>query len=88
MIKFAQLQELIVSDTLNAILGFLKVVTMIWFVDHWIACIFYAVSAAEIDSEPQAWIIETGIVDQPNWDKYITSLYWALTTTTTVRLIC
>jgi len=29
------------SDTINAILGFFKVITVILFIAHWIACIFY-----------------------------------------------
>lgn len=36
-------EEIIMSDMLNAILGFLKVITVILFIAHWIACIFYAI---------------------------------------------
>ena len=75
---------MIVSDTLNAIIGFVKVITIIWFIDHWIACIFYAIGASELESEPLNWITQSGIADAGVWDKYFTSLYWALTTTTTV----
>jgi hypothetical protein len=34
-------EEIIMSDTINAILGFFKVITVILFIAHWIACIFY-----------------------------------------------
>ena len=72
------------SDAMQAIVGFLKVIVFIWFVDHWIACIFYAVGAFDLDSEPLSWVVQQGIVDASPSEKYITSLYWALTTTTTV----
>lgn len=49
-------EEIIMSDTLNAILGFLKVIIVILFIAHWIACIFYAVGAAELSTEPVCWI--------------------------------
>jgi len=49
-------EEVIMSDMLNAILGFLKVIIVILFIAHWIACIFYAIGAAELKSEPVCWI--------------------------------
>ena len=79
-----QIEELIVSETLQAFIGFVKVIIIIWFIDHWIACIFYAVGSFDLDSEPMAWVVQQGIVDSTVEEKYITSLYWALTTTTTV----
>src|ERR1700742_2714335 len=72
------------SDTLNAILGFLKVITVILFIAHWIACIFYAIGASELDNEPICWIVMSNIQDASVFDKYIISLYWAFTTMTTV----
>ena len=49
-------EEIIMSDMINAILGFLKVITVILFIAHWIACIFYAIGASELDSEPICWL--------------------------------
>jgi hypothetical protein len=49
-------EEVIMSDMLNAILGFFKVITVILFIAHWIACIFYAIGASELDTEPQCWL--------------------------------
>lgn len=34
------------SDTINAIIGFFKVITVILFIAHWIACIFYYIGAS------------------------------------------
>ncbi len=36
-------EEIIMSDVLNATLGFLKVITVIMFIAHWIACFFYQI---------------------------------------------
>jgi hypothetical protein len=49
-------EEIIMSDMLNAILGFFKVITVILFIAHWIACIFYAIGASELDIEPICWL--------------------------------
>lgn len=38
-------EEIIMSDTINAILGFLKVIIVILFIAHWIACIFYYIGS-------------------------------------------
>jgi len=42
-------EEIIMSDMLNAFLGFFKVITVILFIAHWIGCIFYAIGASELD---------------------------------------
>lgn len=49
-------EEIIMSDTINAILGFFKVITVILFIAHWIACIFYYIGASQLDSEPLCWL--------------------------------
>jgi hyperpolarization activated cyclic nucleotide-gated potassium channel 2 len=77
-------EEIIMSDMLNAILGFFKVITVILFIAHWIACIFFAIGSSELDSEPVCWIVMSNIQDSTTFDKYIISLYWAFTTMTTV----
>jgi len=77
-------EEIIMSDTINAILGFFKVITVILFIAHWIACIFYQIGVSQLDSEPMCWLTVANIQDAPIFDKYIISLYWAFTTMTTV----
>jgi len=76
-------EEIIMSDMINAFLGFFKVITVILFIAHWIGCIFYAIGASELDSG-MCWLTISGIHDASNFDKYIISLYWAFTTMTTV----
>jgi len=60
------------------------VFTVILFIAHWIACIFYAIGLSEIDSQPLCWLTIANIQDKELFDKYIISLYWAFTTMTTV----
>jgi hypothetical protein len=50
---------------------------------HWIACIWFFL--AFIDSfPPDCWVVFLGIENAPISRKYIYSLYWAVTTTTTI----
>jgi Ion transport protein len=77
-------EEIIMSDTINAILGFFKVITVILFIAHWIACIFYYIGASQLDSEPLCWLSIANMQDAETVDKYVISLYWAFTTMTTV----
>lgn len=39
-------EVIIMSDAINAIMGFLKVISVILFIAHWIACTFYLIGAA------------------------------------------
>jgi hyperpolarization activated cyclic nucleotide-gated potassium channel 2 len=72
------------SDTINAILGFSKVIIVILFIAHWIACIFYYIGSWELENEPLCWLSIAGMQDAEIYDKYVISLYWAFTTMTTV----
>ena len=54
-------EEIIMSDTINAILGFFKVITVILFIAHWIACIFYQIGASQLDSEPNCWLTQANV---------------------------
>jgi len=44
------------SDLVNAVLGFLKVVVVILFIAHWIACVFYYIGSIELETEPVCWL--------------------------------
>ena len=77
-------EEIIMSDTVNAILGFFKVIIVILFIAHWIACIFYYIGSSQLDSEPLCWLTIANMQDAATVDKYVISLYWAFTTMTTV----
>ena len=79
-----RLEDYIVSDRMNAMVEFMKLMLVIIFIAHWIACLFWYVGYKEWTSSGQSWILNAGIQDSPTEDKYLTSLYWAFTTMTTV----
>lgn len=68
---------------MNIVIKFLKLIILITFIAHWIACFFYVVGDSELPDE-NSWIVNVGIVDSPISTKYIYSLYWAFATMTTV----
>ena len=54
-------EDLIVSNTIYAWLSFIKVLVVIVFIAHWIACIFYAIGISEFERQPNNWIVAAGI---------------------------
>jgi fatty-acid desaturase len=58
-------EEIIVSDIIQALIGFLKMVTIILFIAHWIGCIFFYIGANEFESNPDCWIVAAEIHDSP-----------------------
>lgn len=77
-------EEVIMQDSVNASLAFIKVGSTLLFIAHWVACIFYAIGASELDTQPLCWLTIANIQDAAVLDKYIISLYWSFTTMTTV----
>lgn len=50
---------------------------------HWVACAWFVI--AWIDQFPQdCWVVRAGIMDSSTCTQYIRSLYWTITTMTTV----
>lgn len=79
-----QIEEFIMSDIVNAIISFLKVIVIILLIAHWIACLFYYIGSIELDNSPLCWLTIAKMQDSSTYDKYVVSLYWAFTTMTTV----
>ena len=73
------------SDLLNDVLKFIKLFFSICFLAHWMACLFYLIGREESANYPNSWINMHEVIDMNLYDKYITSLYWAITTMITVR---
>jgi hyperpolarization activated cyclic nucleotide-gated potassium channel 2 len=78
-----KLEEFIVNETLIATINLLKVVLVVVFIGHWMACIFYQIGILEMDTHSKTWIRAIGWTDSPPDDIYIAALYWAFTTMTT-----
>ena len=58
-----QLEEYIVSDSVNALIRFMKLACIILFVAHWIACFFWAVGMEEMQARELCWIRHAGVQD-------------------------
>lgn len=80
---FIRLEENIASETMNIIIKFIKLIILITFISHWIACFFYVVGDSELPN-PESWLVQVGIDQADIYTKYIYSLYWAFATMTTV----
>jgi hypothetical protein len=52
-------------------------------INHIVCCLWYFVAKME-DTDPDSWANRNSIGDFSKWDIYLTSLYWTLTTVTTV----
>jgi voltage-gated potassium channel len=68
---------------MNIIIKFIKLIILITFIAHWIACFFFVVGDNELPN-PDSWLVVAGIDHADVDTKYIFSLYWAFTTMTTV----
>lgn len=51
---------------------------------HWIACAWFRIAYHEFEKGLSPWIVVHELADASSYDQYIHSLYWALTTMTTV----
>lgn len=58
-----RIEELIMNDAFVATLNLLKVVCVVIFIGHWIACIFYAIGFAEFQNNYDCWLTNAGIQD-------------------------
>jgi len=72
------------NETIIAFINLLKVIAVVIFIGHWIACIMYAIGDSYSDEEETSWIKEAGIQDDPIERQYTKALYWAFVTMTTV----
>ena len=79
-----KIEEYIVTDTLTLIMDSMKILLVIFFMTHLMACTFYFTGDYESSTEPLTWISVEDIQDATNYDKYVTALYFSFTTITTV----
>ena len=79
-----KLEDFFTSETLSTFVVILKLLAVIAFIAHWTACWFYYISFENSFMFDKVWIREGGQMDMTLTEKYVASLYWALTTMTTV----
>jgi len=58
---FIKFEENVASETWNVIIKFAKLIILITFIAHWIACFFYAIGESEIGIDNDCWITTSGI---------------------------
>jgi hyperpolarization activated cyclic nucleotide-gated potassium channel 2 len=71
-----------VSTTLGGILSFVKLTVFVLFWGHWLGCIFHFIAMQE-DPEDN-WLVTFKLYDRDWLERYVNSLYWAVTTMCTV----
>lgn len=82
---FGKLEDYMqLSPTLNAILALIRLSFMIICIAHWCACGFHLIAMFEESSYSNTWLRQFHIEDEDWTVRYITSIYWALATMTTI----
>ena len=79
-----KIEDYIASNTLASLFVFGKLLTFVFFIAHWTACLWYFIGEQGIDSHPITWVSNLALQNKGAFEKYITSLYWAFTTMSTV----
>jgi hyperpolarization activated cyclic nucleotide-gated potassium channel 2 len=79
-----EIEDYISSQAMASFLVFIRLVVLAFFIAHWTACIWAAVAfAGELDN-PVTWITHAGLRNKGSFEIYLSALYWAFTTMTTV----
>lgn len=79
-----KIEDYIASNTLATLFVFARLLSVVFFIAHWTACWWYYIGFQDMAVNPMTWITKAKIENKPNSEKYITALYWAFTTMTTV----
>ena len=75
-------EEYVVTDSVHLMLTFFSLTVQLLVVCHYIGCFFFYFGMEEYRNDPQyeGWLIADDILSKDFTGKYITSVYWALTT--------
>ena len=79
-----KIEDYIASNILATLFVFARLLSVVFFIAHWTACWWFYIGSQDMDTYPMTWITKAKIENKSNSEKYITSLYWAFTTMTTV----
>jgi hypothetical protein len=80
-----RVEEKVPDDSIiSGILTLIYLVGLIVLVGHWSACIFYMIAMYNERERGASWISNTNLVNFSLGERYISSLYWAVTTMLTV----
>jgi hyperpolarization activated cyclic nucleotide-gated potassium channel 2 len=70
-----------ISNLTLALLGFLKLSLIVLFLAHWIACLWHGIGQL---NDSNNWMMAYKVYNSSWEDRYIASIYWAVTTMITV----
>ena len=79
-----RIEEVILSDKIYLVMTLCKLIMLMCSVAHFLACFFWFIGKQELNTVEVGWIRAAGIEDADYSYQYVTSLYWAFTTMTTV----
>jgi hypothetical protein len=79
-----KLEEYIVTETLNMLMDIIKLLVLIFFISHWLACTFYYVGDYEKTDDPDNFITTFKLDEIDKADRYIACLYFSFSTMATV----
>ncbi len=79
-----KIYEGIVTDFTNLVFNFTSLIFILIVIAHWMCCLFYGIGMQEQKHGRLSWIMAEGLADASVEEQYINSLYWAITTMTTV----
>lgn len=72
------------NDTLLSMINLFRVICVVVFIGHWMACLLYALGKSELETHRDGWLTNINLQDAAVTDAYVASLYWAFQTMTTV----
>jgi voltage-gated potassium channel Kch len=72
------------TDTFNLVIQFIKLLVLVLLIAHWGACFWFLVGFSEWQNNGISWITEAQIQDAGTYVQYVNSLYFFITTMTTV----
>ena len=82
---FGKMEEYLqLTPTLNAFLALIRLSFLIICIAHWCACGFHLVATFEESTYGTSWIRVLHLENEEWSTRYVTSIYWALTTMTTI----
>lgn len=61
-----------------------RLVFFTFIIAHWLACIWYSIGSDDAEDNPKTWLHRDSLIDEDEFTIYVTAVYWALTTMTTV----
>ena len=77
-------EEYIVTYSMDLMVTFLNITVKIIVVAHYMGCFVFYIGMEELRSINKGWLVSKNMIDEDFATQYITSLYWAFTTMSSV----